>query len=420
MKSIKRFILILLAFMAWNPALEALAPTNTVSPAAVDEVSFFRNQLRRLPRYEQVLLIWEATNTNLICEKKFHSKIQVKINSFFREYHELFPKRFWPDYRRDWHDSAKKLLPEYLSSIDLQKGDLMDSKDLQHSYIFKIRNPSQPKRNRFIKLGKTGFGTEQVFQESKMTQRLLEKGLSQRHFHLDPNSNISIHEIDGDYFLAFQTGFIDGEDLNHYLKTNLKPSLIQTLEWMETLLQIAIELREAKIFFRDISDENIMLLKEGGLKIVDFGLAIEEQEYLSTFSRYHQIYKGSFPYIHPDIMSGTRRQHRHELWSYGVIFYQLFASALSPFGLSELTNEPWHVLEAIRSHSPPLDLSLYEKDLAKYEAAKIINKMLSLDFMQGYQSAEEVLGDLAQVKSHLPSSHPTSLIDQKGQLAASL
>ena len=102
----------------------------------------------------------------------------------------------------------------------------------------------------------------------------------------------------------------------------------------QNVKDLMIQLREGlkylyinKIFHRDLKPENILISHDGILKISDFGLSIEYQEYTQKFTQFC----GTQLYMSPQILSFSEYNIGSDLWSLGVIFYELLYKFL-PFG----------------------------------------------------------------------------------------
>ena len=149
---------------------------------------------------------------------------------------------------------------------------------------------------------------------------------------------ITIHEIgesDGIHFIA--TEFIDGKTLNDYKKANP----LNYKSALEIAIQVASALDEAHsagIVHRDIKPDNVMIRANGLVKILDFGIAkltataASDEEAATAILAQTQagMIIGTPNYMSPEQARGKDVDHQTDLFSFGVVFYEML-SGDSPF-----------------------------------------------------------------------------------------
>lgn len=218
---------------------------------------------------------------------------------------------------------------------------------------------------------------------------------------------ITIHdvgEVDSIHFMT--TEFVEGETLRErMLHTPMNVS-----EVLDIALQVTAALQaahESGIVHRDVKPENIMLRRDGVVKVLDFGLAKLTHQYpanlqmkpgiLSNLQTHAGSIKGTVAYMSPEQTQADDVDRRTDLWSLGVVLYEMIAGR-TPFN----GDAPDDVMIAIREHDPP---SLQQLRVPKKLLA-IIAKALSKDPAERYQTASEIAIDLRKVrltgKSHKP------------------
>lgn len=182
---------------------------------------------------------------------------------------------------------------------------------------------------------------------------------------------------------------IDGITLKEYLQKK------GHLTWQETVyfaLQIAKALEHAHnrgIIHRDIKPQNIMVLRDGTVKVADFGIAhqVSKQQ---TYNKGEAI--GSVHYISPEQAKGSRIDNRADIYSLGVVMYEMLTGRL-PF---EGTNPVDIAIQHI--NSIPLSPSDYVKDIPE-AIESITMKAMSPRLSQRYSSADELIADLEKVRN---------------------
>jgi serine/threonine protein kinase len=160
------------------------------------------------------------------------------------------------------------------------------------------------------------------------------------------------------------------------------------------------------IIHRDIKPDNIMLTKDGTVKVVDFGIA----RVLETSKTQTGMLLGTFAYMSPEQYHGEHADARSDIWSFGVLLYELLAYQ-RPFkgqtpaslmhGICQL--EPLPLLEAAPECPPALE--------------RVIQKVLRKSADERYQSMEELLLDLDPICKSLQSESVVALVVQARELS---
>ena len=209
---------------------------------------------------------------------------------------------------------------------------------------------------------------------------------------LDHQNICTIHEIDetedGQMYIAM--AYYEGETLKKKIKGGAAP----LAEAIEIVIQIAQGLSKAHgegIIHRDIKPANIIETSERVIKIVDFGLAKLANEAKSTLT---SSIIGTPAYMSPEQAMGESLDQRIDLWSLGVVFYELLTGHLPFQGENEQS-----MLHAIihKTPKPPMDL---KKDILE-EAERIVLKCLRKQPERRYQSADRLISDLTKLKISL-------------------
>lgn len=223
---------------------------------------------------------------------------------------------------------------------------------------------------------------------------------------------VPIYSIDSDegrHYFAMQ--FVDGQTLAQLLANDsqLKPErAMQIIEQVVSGLAVA---HRFGLVHRDIKPGNI-LLADGGRRalLADFGLvkSISQENRMTATG----IVMGTVDYISPEQGRGKPVDGRSDLYSIGVLFYQLLAGKL-PFAADTPTAmifqhayEPPPPLREAVPHVPPL-------------LARIIHRLLAKSASDRYQSGEELLTDLAAFRAGKPPPN-LAAADRKSEAKSSV
>jgi serine/threonine protein kinase/sugar lactone lactonase YvrE len=214
-----------------------------------------------------------------------------------------------------------------------------------------------------------------------------------------------IYEIEtcGDHtFIAME--YINGETLRKRLAHTRTMKIHDALDIAVQVTRAIVAAHAAGIIHRDIKTENIMISRDGYVKVLDFGLAklmgnsSENPDPASaTVTSAHTdpgVVMGTFCYMSPEQARGLPTDARTDLWSLGVVLYEM-VSGTTPF----VGKTPSDVLSAILNEEPP-PLARFSRDVP--EALEwIVSKALTKDLEGRYQTATEFLTDLQRLKNRL-------------------
>jgi eukaryotic-like serine/threonine-protein kinase len=215
-----------------------------------------------------------------------------------------------------------------------------------------------------------------------------------------------IGEIDNTHFIA--TEHIEGDTLRERLKgasINLKSAL-------DVAIQVANALDAAHrtgIVHRDVKPENVMIRPDGLVKILDFGIAklseppvvadglsVNDSEAATAIKPYTSpgMIIGTVAYMSPEQARGLAVDARTDVWSLGVVLYEMAAGRL-PFEGQTSSD----VISSILQKEPPAFMLFSDEADARLD--EIVTKALTKDKEERYQSAKDLFIDLKRLKHHL-------------------
>lgn len=164
----------------------------------------------------------------------------------------------------------------------------------------------------------------QLAYDTKYTQRFLREVQLMRR--VNHNNVIRTYDVgaDGD-IVYFSMELIRGTCLLSVME-NGALSIDQLLDLVVQICEGLEAIHSANIIHRDLKPENVMYLRDGSIKIADFGVARPEQSHLTE----HNEVIGSAAYMAPEIWLGEEITAKVDLYSLGIILYELFTGVL-PF-----------------------------------------------------------------------------------------
>ncbi len=202
---------------------------------------------------------------------------------------------------------------------------------------------------------------------------------------------------DNAYFLVME--FVDGCNLKAIIERqkqkNRRVEVAQSIYMMIECckaLQYAHSLEHPEtneplgIVHRDISPPNILLSKNGEIKLVDFGLAKANSQIESTDPG---VVKGKFSYLSPEAASGLPVDHRADIFAVGILLWELFTGRRLFFGETD-----YQTVELVRQAKVP-SLAAHNPEI-EAELEGVVRKALAKDPDDRYSSAADLAEALAQ------------------------
>ena len=183
---------------------------------------------------------------------------------------------------------------------------------------------------------------------------------------------------------------VDGITLKQYMKEH---GALPTDEVLNFSIQIAKALAHAHskgIIHRDIKPQNVMLLKDGLIKVADFGIAALQNDIEESTNET----VGSVHYIAPEQARGAAADARSDIYSLGIVMYEMMTGRLPYVGKSDVEVAVKHMnTEGV----PPRTIVPGIPE----ELERICLKAMATDITDRYQSAGELLSDLEQFRKQL-------------------
>jgi len=211
---------------------------------------------------------------------------------------------------------------------------------------------------------------------------------------------LRIHDLSEWEGVKFITmAFIEGNDLNQLLKEERPFPIERSLKIARQLCEALDAAHSEGVVHRDFKPHNILVGKNDHVYVSDFGLATSLETAKLGMTR-TGAFVGTPRYMSPEHVEGKQIDSRSDLYSFGLVFYEMVAGEL-PFA-SEST---WQVMYQ-RVNEQPNDIKLVDPDVPD-NVARIIMHCLEREPADRYQSARDIIADIDAGRS--PEMSVTSI-----------
>jgi beta-lactam-binding protein with PASTA domain/predicted Ser/Thr protein kinase len=280
------------------------------------------------------------------------------------------------------------------------------------------------------KLGAGGMADVYLAEDQELGRRVAIKILNDRHAADDsfierfrreaknaaglshPNI-VSIYdrgEAEGTYYIAME--FLDGRSLKELIVGRGPAPVKVAIDYARQVLAAVGFAHRHGIVHRDIKPHNVLVGPEGRLKVTDFGIA---RSGASQMTEVGSII-GTAQYLSPEQARGARVDQTSDLYSVGVVLFEMLTGQVPFTGDTPLEIAMKHLSEV---PTPPSEL----RPEAPHDLDLVVLRALAKDPAERYQSADEMDADLARVAQGLPvdpdtETAATAVLSGSGVLAA--
>ncbi|CAK1250800.1 PASTA domain [Fructobacillus tropaeoli] len=215
-------------------------------------------------------------------------------------------------------------------------------------------------------------------------------------------------EFDGSSYLVME--YVDGMDLKDYTQAHFPIPYHEVVDIMEQILDAVAAAHRAGIIHRDLKPQNILIDKQGQVKITDFGIATAKKS--QSLTQVHTVI-GSIHYLAPELPIGQHASAQSDIYALGVILYELLTNRVPYQG-----DTPEQV--AYKHGNMPMPFVRDFDSQVPQPLENVILRATAKNPADRYFSAEDMADDLktslskrrSQEKRYVPeTSDETRLVD---------
>jgi len=263
------------------------------------------------------------------------------------------------------------------------------------------------------KIGAGGMGEVYLAEDTKLNRRVALKFLSAQYGEdqglkarfkreaqaaasLNHPNVITIHEVaehESRPFIAME--YVEGRSLKDLMVAQRLP-IGKVIDFAMQICEGLVEAHQSEIVHRDVKPQNIMVDKDGRIRVCDFGLARVKREVMLTQAG---TTVGTVVYMSPEQARGDDVDCRTDIWALGVVLYEMLAGKL-PFGGEHDQAVIYSILNA--EPRPLTGLPV--------ELEQVVNRALAKNPDERYQTVSEVLEDLRLIKEGFGSRMTSTLV----------
>jgi eukaryotic-like serine/threonine-protein kinase len=264
------------------------------------------------------------------------------------------------------------------------------------------------------KLGSGGMADVYLAEDQELGRQIAIKILNDRHAHdeqfverfrreaknaagLSHPNIVSIYdrgEFDGAYYIAME--YLEGRTLKELIVRNGPTPVPIAIDYARQILSAIAFAHRNGVVHRDIKPHNIVVGRDGRLKVTDFGIA---RSGASQMTEAGSII-GTAQYLSPEQARGAHVDQRSDIYSTGVVLYEMLTGEVPFTG-----DTPVEIAMKHLSKVPPAPSELNDK--VPHDLDAIVLRALAKEPEQRYQSSEEMDADLGRVARGLAVSDET-------------
>jgi tetratricopeptide (TPR) repeat protein/predicted Ser/Thr protein kinase len=199
-------------------------------------------------------------------------------------------------------------------------------------------------------------------------------------------------EETGTHFITME--YVSGEDLKSIIRMMGPMSAGKTVLVARQIAEGLVEAHRLGVYHRDLKPQNIMIDREGNVRIMDFGIARSAKVKGMTGAG---VVVGTPEYMAPEQFEGKEAEARSDIYALGVILYEMTTGRL-PF-----EGETFVAIALKQKTEAPRTPKEFNPQLPD-DLSRLILRCLERDREKRFQSADEILADLAKIEKGVPTT----------------
>lgn len=203
-----------------------------------------------------------------------------------------------------------------------------------------------------------------------------------------------IGEEDGQQFLVME--YVDGSDLKKYVQDHAPLSNNEVVRIMEEVLSAMTLAHQQGIVHRDLKPQNILLTKDGTVKVTDFGIAVAFAE--TSLTQTNSML-GSVHYLSPEQARGSKATVQSDIYAMGIMLFEMLTGHIPYDGDSAVTI-------ALQHFQKPLPSIIDENKNVPQALENVVIKATAKRLSDRYASTFEMSRDLMTALSYNRSREP--------------
>lgn len=222
---------------------------------------------------------------------------------------------------------------------------------------------------------------------------------------LNHKNIVTVYEFGEDrgmFFLAME--YLAGQDLQKVIDSAASRSILDKMRIMTQIAEGLLCAHQGGVVHRDVKPANIMLLPDGTVKVMDFGIARLTRENSARLTQTGYLI-GSVSHMAPEQFRGVEADVLCDIWAYGTIYYELLTGK-NPFHAADAPSTMYRITnvnpDGVRTVCPDCPEAL----------ERVIAGLLEKDRPARYQSLEDVLFETTPILLDLQKGEVSRLVSQ--------